>query len=449
MSDNTGDVDTNSSTKVTNVDSLPKLFKLNIDCFEELFEWLSLKDLLELRQTCKKLRKLVHYFLKEFYPSFKIGYGKVMLFDNNPNFLQQLDFNSIKCVKEIGVYTFDFPLEDMKTRLDQVQVIETLSFRIDNKFLGQLLKMCTNLKCLCVRKVYHSSLTANGNDFLLHEYPQLKLGQVVVDDWLYERHLAKKIIELKTFFELNPTIRILSISLRLLRENRSWLKESNLELEELHLQGYCVGNTFNRMCGLINELHQRGFYKRLHFYGMSTTKEETINAIMSLRGLEKLFLNENSVKVTVPPLSNLKELNFRFGNHVVDLDALAKSLPENIEWIGFRYAEFNTLLPFIRQAARLKKIVVHQLVKKDGTHFKDGIVDVTALNKERFESTDAGKIIIYLHQSVFLATKWATTITNCPLVEVKRHAAQKEKNFCPCLWWSERYFGDETWFGDE
>lgn len=31
-------------------DPQAKIFKLDIDCFEELFEWLSLKDLLVLRQ---------------------------------------------------------------------------------------------------------------------------------------------------------------------------------------------------------------------------------------------------------------------------------------------------------------------------------------------------------------------------------------------------------------
>lgn len=39
------------------------MLKLNADCFEELFEWLSVADLLTLRRTCKRLQQMVDYFI--------------------------------------------------------------------------------------------------------------------------------------------------------------------------------------------------------------------------------------------------------------------------------------------------------------------------------------------------------------------------------------------------
>ena len=47
-----------AATSSTN-ELAPKMFKLNVDCFEHLFEWLSLKELLVFRRTCKRMKAVV------------------------------------------------------------------------------------------------------------------------------------------------------------------------------------------------------------------------------------------------------------------------------------------------------------------------------------------------------------------------------------------------------
>lgn len=46
----------------------PQMFKLNVDCFEHLFDWLSLDQLLVFRRTCKRMKQVVDYYIKLNYP---------------------------------------------------------------------------------------------------------------------------------------------------------------------------------------------------------------------------------------------------------------------------------------------------------------------------------------------------------------------------------------------
>lgn len=47
--------------------SQAEIFKLKMDHFEEIFEWLSAKDLAELSQTCKRMQHVVGYYIKTNY----------------------------------------------------------------------------------------------------------------------------------------------------------------------------------------------------------------------------------------------------------------------------------------------------------------------------------------------------------------------------------------------
>lgn len=50
----------------------------------------------------------------------------------------------------------------------------------------------------------------------------------------------------------------------------------------------------------------------------------------------------------------------------------------------------------------------------------ENILDLRGLNKEREKLTFAKKILIYVKEDIFLATKWALTQTEFNLIEMKR-----------------------------
>lgn len=53
--------------------------KLNIDCLEEIFEWMSISDLLSFCRTCKRYKKTVDHFIRSYYPAL----GTILITKNN------------------------------------------------------------------------------------------------------------------------------------------------------------------------------------------------------------------------------------------------------------------------------------------------------------------------------------------------------------------------------
>lgn len=66
-------------TKSTISNDQLEIFKLKMDHFEEIFDWLSLKDLLELSQTCNRMKRIVGYYIMTKYVKTKLVFS---LFNN-------------------------------------------------------------------------------------------------------------------------------------------------------------------------------------------------------------------------------------------------------------------------------------------------------------------------------------------------------------------------------
>lgn len=54
------------------VSSPTEFIELNIDCLENLFDFLSVNDLFKLRQTCKRIKRIVDYFIRTYYPAYGV-----------------------------------------------------------------------------------------------------------------------------------------------------------------------------------------------------------------------------------------------------------------------------------------------------------------------------------------------------------------------------------------
>ena len=112
------------------------ILKLDVDCFEELFEWLSLADLRALRQTCKRLKLVVEYFIKTNYPAVKIGIGCIYLchdFDE----IKELDPVKVKMIKEakiLACHMSDEIIDMMKGILPQLERLEFFDVKLETNF---------------------------------------------------------------------------------------------------------------------------------------------------------------------------------------------------------------------------------------------------------------------------------------------------------------------------
>lgn len=108
-----------ANCEISNVQP-PKLFKLNLDCFDELFDYLSLQDLYSVVKTCKRMQIVTGDYFRRNYSAAKIyltNDGLYTIYDivNNCRRVYLPEFNgfiiNISCeglfIKNIKPYELD------------------------------------------------------------------------------------------------------------------------------------------------------------------------------------------------------------------------------------------------------------------------------------------------------------------------------------------------------
>ncbi|XP_055296108.1 uncharacterized protein LOC129565347 isoform X1 [Sitodiplosis mosellana] len=410
----------------SNVQFSSPILKLDVDCFEDLFEWLSLADLRSLRRMCKRLKQVVDYFIKTHYPAVKMGYGRIELHEDKIDQFQQLHLTSVEMIKEAKIYFNEITVKEIdvfKGILPQVERLKINTWQLsanEGNFYESILKWCSNLKYLSIDLI-HYAIIGEDNEWLKQQCPTIE--HVAMDDNdVGGPGMAGVFPDLKTFFELNPNIQTFSTTFHLLRINGNVFLGSNVKVDQLNVYGDCFHEYgMNVICELLNQLHDQGFYQRLHMEASYITLQEELDLIISVRGMEKLYLDFcSSDKLTLAPKPEIKELGISYVGDYIALDAVAKSLM-NVERVCIGQGKVEEIIPFLRYARKVKEIKVGRL--DEGAHFENGVIDLPALNKERKGLAGASKITIYVHEDVFLATKMALMKTDFSLVTLKRAEA--------------------------
>lgn len=395
------------------------IFKLDVDCFEELFEWLSMEDLRALRQTCARLKKVVDYYIESNYPN---GFG-MLYFDD---YLQHFDvFGADFCrlFKEIEISDHQLT-EDVIGRINNVHLnrVTILSNDIGIAFLDAFLRKCTNLKTLNI--IFHEVIadSETGKEWLQHHYPQLE--HLIMCDYRDYIRRAKHIPELQIFFNQNPSVKVFSTTASILQSNLTWMLTSNLKFERLIILDVdCFEFDMDELCAMLEELLACGFYKTLHFYAINVYRQPQIDRIATLTALEKLHLQFHGEDANYLIPSNhqesLKELSVCWAVYLSNLNPLDKNVyPKNIERFCFESVSSDSILRFIRHAPNVKQIKID--VIEDENRFLHTITNLSALNNERRQLIDAKKITIYMREKLFLAIKLATITTDLEFIEIQR-----------------------------
>lgn len=177
---------------------------------------------------------------------------------------------------------------------------------------------------------------------------------------------------------------------------------------------------------LLQKLHRRGFYQRLHLF-----TPNLYPAMTSLPSLETLYFQDvldsmlTRYEIVLTPFSGLKELKLNFSNVIWDMNTLIGL--KKLEQIHFYNTDLKELSPFIKQLPNLK------LVKID--HFSivgfDNVFFVSTWNKEREKLEKAKKVTIYFEEKFFMTLKTVVGLTKLNLVECK--SAESREWTCPFL----------------
>lgn len=423
------------------------IFKLTIDCFEEVFDYLSLEDLAAMGQTCTRMQRIAGHCFQKNYGAAPISFddSNFYLFNVNidcfSSFFQnvQFDFDTnddavledaantqilgfttqlkdVTSIKIIEISDLDFAMEEadeMKAIIGKAEHVV-----LDNCYNHDDLSFCSNIKFLSI-----CDDLQNVDQWTHQIFPNLEELEIMGSE-------MGEIPVLKAFLEQNTTIKQLSITMSLLRLNRAIFKNLNAKFDTLVIK-YSPSIEFDLACHLLNELHESGLYKKLHFYFLYGVEQTSINQLASVKGLVKFHVAfGSSLNLHFGSLESIEELYVRRSVSITDLN----SLPYNcrkLKRIEFGIASSDDILPFICHAKTVNKIKVSSL--KNGSYFDEdkNILNLLALNKERKKLYGARKIMIYVQENVYLATKWAMRQTEFSLIEMKRHTSYNWKHsFC-------------------
>ncbi|XP_055303332.1 uncharacterized protein LOC129568996 [Sitodiplosis mosellana] len=473
--------------KPLNQQSRSQIFKLTIDCFEEIFEYLSMKDLHSFGQTCKTIQQIVGGYFRQshwaaetfiendgisvFYADNEGAINDRMLttvfnaFITNISYSGVLkeplfyieshceEFKSVNYIYLESLMLQNTELKHFKHLLPNIETIQIRNCTIDGDFHDILLNFCPKMKRLYLQDSHL------GNKWLQQSYPMLEYLELNPIPALATPN------ELDHFFDQNPTVKICSTSAYSLWLNRHTILESKIKLDvlEVKIYGYYtvvtnVGGNKNEANGGNNDdddddynddedneipdsedesdqdtltiqslctlLNQlHGRFFKRLHFYMPKVTQKNSDYVIKLQGLEKLCIQQFSESYSLAHLIGLKELAILDGANPNDMEILANNYV-NLQYLYMRNVTYDALLPFIRRSTKLKCV---KLFPKDKSSFNGDFLNIVQLNEERVKLEKARKVIIYVPDNVFLTSKWTLSNgdTNLQLIEMKRSDSQE------------------------
>lgn len=176
----------------------PDIFKLNIICFHELFEWLSLNELLAIAKTCTRLQEVAGDFYRSHYVSKRVtGEKSGICIEYRPldiisNYITKvyISGNRLKVYSFIGSNCKSLRqirlegalpeggIECINEILKNIEIIDLDACLFYEEFFDYILRHCTKMKSLSVKrseKIRNKSvIIGSGNEWLLQNYPKLE-----------------------------------------------------------------------------------------------------------------------------------------------------------------------------------------------------------------------------------------------------------------------------------
>ncbi|XP_055303250.1 uncharacterized protein LOC129568935 [Sitodiplosis mosellana] len=425
-----------SADVIRNNQSQAEIFKLKIDHFEELFDWLSLNNLVALSKTCKRMQRIAGYYIKTTYAAVKFNcfftsiYVRDLKMDELSSYMKKLAYDQcliehvrhmradqFKSVTEIRLrnVTFsDVGISRIKEILGQLETVKLINPRFtspNQEFYVSFLQYCTNVKKLCIQSM-KIPIVGRDNGWLLRQYPTLEHFELT-----YYEYGNRTVDELAEFFEQNTNIKTFATNTDIILKHKNIFKNTKAKWDVLSVQWNSIFK-FDWSLDILNELHERGLFRQLHVYfDESYLDQGTVNGLTSFNGLTKLFIGPMKNGIDLSPLIGLKQLHILMTDNITNKSILAETLV-NLEFIQFVDARVDDIHPFIRFSPNLTKISVCHLKEKDGH-----TLNIEQLNKERSKLSNARKVTIYVEEHVYLAVKWAKNQTNRGFIEIKRSAS--------------------------
>lgn len=425
----------------------PPYLKLIADCWEHIFDYLALSDIVAMSQTCKRLLQMAGWYFRKFFPKFHcylIG-RNVHIKDGNFKYRElQSDFYRFigtLVIRRIGIRfhlnaddfsalkTLIFESQD-KLNETQIEYTRRVMNNIEEiqlngcRIMGNIFEMVADyspkLKYLAITQC--TAADAEFNSLFLQRYAALEQLR-----YLPMRPQADTCIDqFKVFLKTHTKLKYFETKGEVLLANRAALIRTNSRLDVLyvHFSSHTnAGTQFDQFIDLLHTVYERGFYQTLCLsffcHRIDVDFERVSNALAMLPALKQVNIADDSI-FDVARLTDLTELCVRAGE-IKNLINAAMNLVR-LERLVLVHASSNDIRPFIRYAKRLKVIRV-QWWKSGDT------LDLFAMNQER-RKLAARPILLYLPEHVYLAAKWDSRNLCADLVKIRRLDTNDSISFC-------------------
>lgn len=403
-------------------------FNLNIDGWEEIFDWLSLADLHAFGQTCKifqqvtgkyfewKYKKILFYaYADSITTDWKnrkclSGFGefvqRLAFYDREPDASILYAVENCKFIKEmemVNTSTITLGGKRFENMLANLEILKISNTHFSNETFETLLKLCVNLKLLKI-------VESHGTGWMRNKYPKLEHLQ------LHECE-PNEDNDLRSFFVNNSNVRNFTTTVEILMRNGAAFMANNIRFDDLTIVTF---GDIDAISNVLINLYQRGFYKNLHF------ATRTAERLADLPALATLCIDTYDY-IKIPSLPTVTEFVFRvLWNGLCtwkNMDEVSIVLT-NLERVFSYKMSMKHMLPFIRNSIKLKEIKTCET----------GLIDPVYMNNERRKLKGARKVTIYVDEMDYLKIKWKYNEVDFGLIEIKRKQSYDgiwERNFGP------------------
>lgn len=423
-----------SASSSSNTGQIAEIFLLDVDCFDEIFDYISLRDLCSIGLTCKYLKRLAGNYFAKNYPNEEIYFmlednGKIVhktsgYATNFAPFARRLNLNTFssngidvfrfaasheyKSLREISFYGSNvlsvehFACISKMDVLARVTTIDVSHSSTDfiNSLLNGILHFCANLSNLIF---YHIDWDLNS-DWMQKNIP--KLERLEIGKWNGKY--------LEDYLRANPQIKKLSTwnggTLRM-------IERTGLVLDELIFRVGRPVEIDKETCDEMNALHAKGHIKNIQIlFDISYAAVNNLDNLKDVSCIASAVIErgcevDHDFITRFALLVNLQKLDMNCEMTLDDAELLSKSLVNLQELCLLRNSLF-VALPFARRLPKLRII--------NAWEQSQSIIDVVALNNDRTKLPDAKVLTIYLQDEAYRQIRWTSIDLLLDMVQIRR-----------------------------
>lgn len=411
-------------------------------CFDLMFDYLGLDDLVSVGRTCKQLHGVASEYFVRNYPFAAIRFGE----NSNGKIVHEINGNETnfgafaQCLliwhNDINIYRF--VAANKYENLQKIEFKGCVQFSPDHHSIIAKMKFLANVSTV-VFNGCSPLFRDNVLDFILKFSTNINT-LIMKDthdgrsdlDWIHRRSSTLEGLEihdnidlcakdLKKFLRANPQIKRLSVPFN--KSILQLIETNDMKLDELELRFDWSSYTARErnMCDRINGLAGKGHIK--HFKPcVNCGTQPPLSSLNSLNDIEcfssmKLSCQGNTrcmepIGTSLTSFVNLRKLEVDFDEFSADdADLLSRSLVA-LEEIDLGNNSLRLAEPFSRRLSLL------HIIKSASSD--EYIIDVAAWNRGRKKLPFVRKLKIFVSDEAYDKIRWTSAKLLCDMVEIRR-----------------------------